>query len=82
MAKENEKKVSGEINEEELENVAGGWCLTGGQSMPKGVKSIKRVDIGGGNYQINTTFDDGNEVQSVFGPDGKLKGSGDVFNNR
>ncbi len=82
MAKENEKKVSGEINEEELENVAGGWCFTGGQSMPKGVKSIKRLEVGGGHYEISVTFNDGNEVRSVFGPDGKLAGSADVFHNK
>ena len=30
MAKDKEKKVSGEMNEEELANVAGGWCSRGG----------------------------------------------------
>lgn len=82
MAKENEKKFSEELNADELENVAGGWCASSGQAMPKGVKNIERIELGGGHYQINTTFADGNQVQSVFGPDGKLMGSGDVFNNR
>ena len=82
MAKDNEKKVSGEMNAEELENVAGGWCFTGGKSIPKWVKNVSRIENGGGHYTIKVEFDDGNEVQSVFGADGKLVGSGDVFNNR
>ena len=80
MAKENEKKVSGDMSSEELENVAGGWCLSGGVSAPKEVTSVTRKDIGGGNYEIHIVFSDGNEVRTAFDKKGNSLGSADVFN--
>ncbi len=72
MAKENEKKVSGEMNEEELENVAGGMCLWGGVSAPSDVKSAKKVENKNGTYSIVTYLKSGQEVHTVFNSDGNI----------
>ena len=75
MAKENEKKVSGGMNEEELENVAGGWCMTAGKSMPPEVKSIKKVmdNDDSGDFKIITEFKDGSSLETRFDHLGRNK---------
>ena len=70
MAKEKGKKVSGEMNAEELENVAGGWCFTGGKSAPAEVKSIKKVKHKSGGFEIIIEYNDGSYTKSEFYPDG------------
>ena len=80
MAKENEKKVAGDINDDELENVAGGWCMSGGQSKPQKVTSAINKDIGGGNRQLITILDNGDEIHTVIGSDGNVMGSEIVRN--
>ncbi len=63
MAKENGKKVSGEINDEELENVAGGWCAFGGKSAPKEVrgliKTVRHIKSTDGKGGMRFVFQDG-----------------------
>ena len=76
MAKENEKKVSGDMSSEELENVAGGWCMTGGAAPVKGIKRVFRSDnLGGGHegYGIRIDYDDGSSVISIFDKQGNLQ---------
>ena len=72
MAKENEKKVSGDMSPEELENVAGGWCMTGGKSVPKDVKSVEQLNSGDGSFEIITTFQDGSANIAYFDEHGFL----------
>ena len=72
MAKEKEKKVSGELNAEELENVAGGMCFTGGASAPKEVESIERKDYTDGTYDIFVTYSNGEQARVSCGLDGKV----------
>ena len=73
MAKENEKKFSGEMNAEELENVAGGWCAFGGKSAPKEVrdliKTVKHVKSQNGKSGMLFIFKDGSE--QVYYPGGE-----------
>ena len=77
MAKENSKKVSGEMNAEELENVAGGWCATGGKPMPKTVKKVEQLDLTDGYFTIITTFSDDSRNIAYFDEYGNmLKGEG------
>ncbi len=77
MAKENEKKVSAELNEEELENVAGGWCMTGGASVPDEVKSIEKENDKNGKYDVIITFQNGKKTRMSFNPDGTVYGCGE-----
>ena len=71
MAKEKGKKASGELNAEELENVAGGMCLWGGISVPPGVKDSKKTKGNReGTYEIVTTLKSGQKLHSVFGSEG------------
>ena len=72
MAKENEKKLSADMSSDELENVSGGWCATGGMSYPDGIKKCKRYNRKDGSYMIVTEFDDGNSIASAFDKNGKL----------
>ena len=73
MAKENKNKASGDMSSEELENVSGGWCATGGKSVPKDVKSVERGEpMSDGCYEITTTFQNGSYVVSTFSPNGKM----------
>ena len=73
MAKEKEKKVSGEMNAEELENVAGGWCGPSGKSAPKHVKSVERgKPLSDGSYEIITKFQNGSYIVSTFSSNGKM----------
>ena len=78
MAKENEKKVSGDMSPEELENVAGGWCMTGGKSVPPEVTSVQKETFHDGTYKIVTTFSNGSQVHSMFDADGNLEQSADA----
>ncbi len=70
-----EKKVSGEINDEELENVAGGWCATGGKSAPSEVTSVKKEMQSDGTYTITTEFKNGSSTVSLFNADGTMIGT-------
>ena len=57
MAKENEKKVSREMNEEELENVAGGACSsTGTVASSKLVSGVKMCKTKTGGRGLMTTY--------------------------
>ncbi len=69
MAKENKNKVPGEMNAEELENVAGGWCAANGMGASKEVrdkiKNITYVEQDGRKFmQIN--FKNGAETQILL----------------
>ena len=73
MAKDNEKKVSGEFNEDELENVAGGFCM--GKGAAKKVSSSDIKNIGGGHSVLTLKLDNGDEIQAYINPDGTLNGA-------
>lgn len=73
MAKENEKKVSGEISSEELENVAGGFCM--GKGAAKKISSSDIKGIGGGHSVLTIKLDNGDEIQAYINPDGTLNGA-------
>ena len=79
MAKENEKKVSGEINDEELENVAGGWCATGGMSMDEVpaeyIESFTSETLKNGSKVVKTKCKGGETIIMNFGPDGRHAGT-------
>ena len=67
MAKENEKKVSGEMNSEELENVAGGGsgCYYNGINVPAEVEGFRtaRTDS---THTVIQQLENGYEIHSVF----------------
>ena len=75
MAKENEKKVSGNMSDDELTNVAGGWCMTGGKSAPSNVKKSETVQNKNGTYSIITTFKSGQKMSTTFDRDGNILGN-------
>ncbi len=78
MAKENEKKFSGEMNAEELENVAGGWCATGGIDVDKkareAIDSINVETLDDGGYVVLTNLKDGRKLATIFDQNGKQLG--------
>ena len=75
MAKENEKKLSADMNSDEMENVSGGMCAWGGISSPPEVKSVKKQYLSDGSYKIITTFKNGSQVHSLFDANGNLDSS-------
>lgn len=76
MAKDNEKKVSGDMSDDELTNVAGGWCATGGVSMAKEVESMTQTEPDeDGKYDVIIKFKNGKTATAYCKSDGIVYGN-------
>lgn len=77
MAKENEKKVSGDMSSEELENVSGGACWSSGIPATHGskslIKDIEEVKYDDGSYKLVTTYTNGSQTHILVDAFGRLQ---------